>query len=208
MSILPSAVDRLATVAIAAFAFAVVPLSAAAATAGAVAPEFKLTDTAGRTVQLADFRGKYVVLEWTNPECPFVNKHYGSGNMQSLQKEWGAKDVVWLSINSTNAGHPEYKTPAEMAAWMRDKGAAQKATLLDGTSATGKAYGARTTPQMAVVDPSGRLIYTGAIDDRRSANPADVKGAHNYVRAALTEALAGKPVTTAATTPYGCSVKY
>ena len=208
MSILTPAVDRFAAVVIAAAVFAVAPFTAVAATAGAAAPEFKLTDTAGRTVQLADFRGKFVVLEWTNPECPFVNKHYTSGNMQGLQKEWGAKDVVWLSINSTNAGHPEYKTPAEMAAWMRDKGAAQKATLLDGTSATGKAYGARTTPQMAVVDPSGRLIYTGAIDDRRSANPADVKGANNYVRAALTEALAGKPVTTPATTPYGCSVKY
>ena len=201
-------VDRLAVTAIAAAAFALAPLSAAAAAPGTPAPDFKLADTAGKPVQLADFRGKFVVLEWTNPECPFVRKHYVSGNMQGLQKEWGAKDVVWLSINSTNASHPEHKTPAEMADWMRAQGAAQKATLLDGTSATGKAYNARTTPQMVVVDPTGRLIYNGAIDDRRSSNPADVKVANNYVRAALTEAMAGKPVTTPTTTPYGCSVKY
>ena len=186
-------------------------LAAGAAVAqvpGAPAPGFTLNDTAGKPLQLADFRGRFVVLEWTNPECPFVQKHYVSGNMQELQKEWGAKDVVWLSINSTNASHPEHKTPAEMADWMRAQGAAQKATLLDGTSATGKAYGARTTPQMVVVDPAGRLIYNGAIDDRRSSNPADAKVANNYVRAALTEAMAGKPVTTPSTTPYGCSVKY
>jgi len=208
MSIRTPVVDRLAVTAIAAAVFAVAPLSATAATPGGPAPDFKLADTAGKPVQLADFRGKFVVLEWTNPECPFVRKHYVSGNMQGLQKEWGAKDVVWLSINSTNASHPEHKTPAEMADWMRAQGAAQKATLLDGTSATGKAYNARTTPQMVVVDPSGRLIYNGAIDDRRSANPADAKVANNYVRAALTEAMAGKPVTTPSTTPYGCSVKY
>ena len=186
-------------------------LAAAAANAqtpGAVAPGFTLTDTGGRTVQLADYRGKYVVLEWTNPECPFVRKHYGSGNMQSLQKEWNARDVVWLSINSTNANHPEWKTPAQMAEWIRTQGAAPSAALLDGTSATGRAYAAKTTPHMFVVDPAGAVLYNGAIDDRRSANPADAKAARNYVRAALTEALAGKPVTVATTTPYGCSIKY
>jgi peroxiredoxin len=182
--------------------------AAAAQAPGAPAPGFTLNDTAGRPVALADYRGKYVVLEWTNPECPFVRKHYGSNNMQSLQKEWGDRGVVWLSINSTNASHAEFKTGEQMADWMRAQGSAQKATLQDGTSATGRAYGARTTPQMVVVDPAGKVIYNGAIDDKRSANPADVKGAHNYVRAALGEALAGKPVTTASTTPYGCSVKY
>ena len=177
-------------------------------TPGSPAPDFTLADTTGKSVQLADYRGKFVVLEWTNPECPFVRKHYVSSNMQDLQKEWGAREVVWLSINSTNASHPEWKTPGQMADWMRAQGAAQKATLQDGTSATGRAYGAKTTPQMFVIDPAGKVLYNGAIDDRRSANPADAKAARNYVRAALTEALAGRPVSVAATTPYGCSVKY
>ena len=175
---------------------------------GAPAPGFTINDTEGKPVALADYKGKYVVLEWTNPECPFVQKHYVSRNMQGLQKEWGDQGVVWLSINSTNANHAEFKTGAQMANWMRAQGAAQKATLLDSSSATGRAYGAKTTPQMFVIDPTGKVIYNGAIDDKRSANPADAKGANNYVRAALTEPLAGKPVTTAATSPYGCSVKY
>ncbi len=183
-------------------------LPALAAAPGAAAPDFTVADTAGKPVKLADDRGKFVVLEWTNPECPFVRKHYGSQNMQGLQKEWGAKDVVWLTINSTNASHSEYKTPDEMASWMRAQGAAPKATLIDGTSATARAYGAKNTPHMFVIDPAGKLVYDGAIDDKRSTDPADVKIAHNYVRAALTEATAGKPVTTASTTPYGCTMKY
>jgi hypothetical protein len=137
-----------------------------------------------------------------------VRKHYDSGNMQGLQKEWGAKEVVWLAVNSTNQGSSEYKNPAQMSGWMRTHGAAPAATLLDGTSAAGRAYEAKTTPHMFVVDPAGKVIYAGAIDDKRSANPADAKTANNYVRAALTEALAGKPVSVASTTPYGCSVKY
>ena len=153
------------------------------------APDFALTDATGKTVKLSDYRGKYVVLEWTNPECPFVRKHYNSGNMQGLQKEWGARDVVWLAVNSTNQSSYEYKTPQQMGEWMAAKDAAPKAALVDGTSATGRAYGAKTTPHMFVVDPAGNVIYNGAIDDRRSANPADAKVANNYVRAALTEAL-------------------
>ena len=181
---------------------------ALASAPGTAAPDFTIVDTAGKPVKLADYRGKFVVLEWTNPECPFVRKHYDSGNMQSLQKEWGGKGVVWLAINSTRSGHSEFKTGPEMAGWMRAQDAAPAATLIDGTTATGRAYGARTTPHMFVVDPAGTLIYNGAIDDRRSANPADAKVANNYVRAALTQATAGKPVAVANTVPYGCSVKY
>jgi AhpC/TSA family len=199
---------------IVALAFSVVSavwLVAAPASAqapGAAAPAFSLADTTGKTVQLADYRGRYVVLEWTNPECPFVRKHYSSGNMQGLQKEWGARDVVWLSIDSTNADSSEFKTPTQLAEWMHAQGAMPKAALVDGTSSTGRAYAARTTPHMFVIDPSGSVIYNGAIDDRRSTNPADAKNARNYVRAALTEAMAGKPVTVASTSPYGCSIKY
>jgi peroxiredoxin len=172
---------------------ALAPAAAFAQSPGAVAPAFTLTDTAGRNVQLADYRGKYIVLEWTNPECPFVRKHYTSGNMQGLQKEWGAREVVWLSINSTNTNNSEFKTPAEMAKWMGSQGAAQNATLIDSTSATGRAYAARATPHMFVIDPAGNVLYNGAIDDRRTANPADAKTAHNYVRAALTGRCPGNP---------------
>ena len=199
---------RLFPMSLSVLAAALLVPAAFAQSPGAAAPAFTLADTTGKTVRLADYRGKYVVLEWTNPECPFVRKHYTSGNMQDLQRQWGARDVVWLSINSTNAGHPEFKTPAQMARWIEQQGAAPKATLIDGESATGRAYAARTTPHMFVIDPAGTVLYNGAIDDRRSSNPADAKAARNYVRAALTEAMAGRPVTVASTSPYGCSVKY
>jgi peroxiredoxin len=189
-------------------ALALAALPAAAAAPGAAAPDFALTDTAGKQVKLADYKGKFVVLEWTNPDCPFVQAQYNADAMQALQKEAGAKDVVWLSINSTNQGHSEYKTPAQMNAWMSEKKAAPKAVLLDGTSAAGRAYAAKTTPHMFVVDPAGKIVYAGAIDDKRSARESDRKTANNYVRAALSEAMAGKPVTVASTSPYGCSVKY
>lgn len=178
------------------------------ATPGWAAPEFTVNDAAGKPVKLADFRGKHVVLEWTNPECPFVRKHYTSRNMQSLQKEFGARDVVWLSINSTRRSHSEFKSGEDMTRWMASQGGLPAAVLIDDTSRAGRAYTAVTTPHMFVVDPSGKLVYAGAIDDKRSANPADAKTAHNYVRAALTESLAGKPVRQPSTTPYGCSVKY
>ena len=187
---------------------AFVAAGAIASTPGAPAPDFSVTDTAGKAVKLSDYKGKFVVLEWTNPECPFVQKHYNSKNMQDLQKEWGAKDVVWLTINSTNQTNSEFKTGAQMDAWLKTQGAAPKSALIDSSSATGRAYAAKTTPHMFVVDPTGKVLYNGAIDDKRSANPADAKTAKNYVRAALTEATAGKPVTVASTTPYGCSVKY
>ena len=194
-----------ACVLVAAASFAI---AAGAATPGKPAPEFTINDAGGKPVKRADQRGKFVVLEWTNPECPFVRKHYVSGNMQGLQKEFGGKDVVWLSVNSTRRNHPEFKTGAQMTQWMKEHGASPQAVLIDETSATGQAYSARTTPHMYVIDPAGTLIYAGAIDDKRSSNPADAKTANNFVRAALTEARAGKPVTTPSTTPYGCSVKY
>jgi peroxiredoxin len=182
--------------------------AAFAATPGQPAPDFTVNDASGKPVKLSEFRGKHVVLEWTNPECPFVQKHYNAKNMQSLQKEFGARDVVWLSVNSTNRNHAEYMDGTQMAAWMQKQGGVPRAVLIDDTSATGRAYAARTTPHMFVIDPAGKVVYAGAIDDKRSANPADVPVAKNFVRAALTESLAGKPVTTASTTPYGCSVKY
>jgi peroxiredoxin len=181
---------------------------AGATTPGAMAPEFTVADATGKPVRLADHRGKFVVLEWTNPECPFVRKHYSSRNMQDLQKEWGAKDVVWLSVNSTRQGHYEYRSGPQMQQWMTSQGAAPQAILIDAKSEVGGAYAAKTTPHMFVISPEGKVLYNGAIDDKRSANPADARTANNYVRAALTEAKAGKPVTVASTTPYGCSVKY
>jgi alkyl hydroperoxide reductase subunit AhpC len=187
---------------------AVLAAPAFAATVGQPAPDFSAPDLSGKPVKLSDYRGKFVVLEWTNPECPFVRKHYDSANMQGLQKQYGAKDVVWLSVNSTNRNHAEYSTGARMTAWMQQQGGAPKAVLIDDTSATGRTYAARTTPHMFVIDPAGKIVYAGAIDDKRSANPADTKTAKNFVRAALDESLAGKPVSVASTAPYGCSVKY
>jgi peroxiredoxin len=198
---------RLTTI-LASSALALAAHGAFAASAGQAAPDFTVTDSTGKAVRLSDFKGKFVVLEWTNPECPFVRKHYDSANMQSLQKEWGAKDVVWLSVNSTNQSSFEYKTGAQMNSWMQAQGAAQKAVLIDSNSATGRQYAAKTTPHMFVVDPKGQIVYAGAIDDKRSARPEDVKTSSNYVRLALSEAMAGKPVSTPNTTPYGCSVKY
>ena len=175
---------------------------------GQPAPAFTLTAVDGKPVSLADFCGRYVVLEWNNPHCPFVVKHYGSGNMQSLQKRFAADNVAWLVINSTHAGHSEYMGPAALAAWMKEQGAAPTAVMLDVEGKTGRAYGARVTPHMYIVDPSGTLVYAGAIDDKRSANAADIKTANNFVVQAFTEARAGKPLTAASTTAYGCSIKY
>lgn len=171
------------------------------ASVGQSAPEFKLKDTAGKEQSLAAYKGKFVVLEWVNPDCPFVKKHYDSSNMQATQKAAEDKGVVWLSV-STNG-----KSGADLAAWTKEKGATPTATLLD-DGKVGKAYGARTTPHMYVINPEGKLVYAGAIDNKPTANQADVKGATNYVTAALGEAMAGKAVSKATSEPYGCSVKY
>ena len=181
---------------------------ALAATVGAAAPDFQLKDTSGKLVKLADFKGRHVVLEWTNPGCPFVVKHYGSQNMQGLQKEYTANNVVWLSVSSTAKGHHDHLEPAALAARYKEWGSAQTAVLMDDAGTVGKAYAARTTPHMVVIDPAGKLVYAGGIDDKRSADPADVKDAKNFVRAALGESMAGKPVSTPTAAPYGCSVKY
>lgn len=180
----------------------------AAATVGQPAPTFTATDTSGKTVSLADFKGKHVVLEWVNPGCPYVVKHYSSANMQGTQKDATAKGVVWLSINSTATEHGDYKAPAAMAQWMQGQKAAATATLMDADGKVGRAYGARTTPHMYIVDPKGTLVYAGAIDSKPSSNPADVASATNHVKVALSEALAGKAISQPATRPYGCSVKY
>jgi peroxiredoxin len=180
----------------------------AAATVGQPAPTFTATDTSGKTVSLADFKGKHVVLEWVNPGCPYVVKHYSSANMQGTQKDATAKGVVWLSINSTATEHGDYKAPAAMAQWMQGQKAAATATLMDADGKVGRAYGARTTPHMYIVDPKGTLVYAGAIDSKPSSSPADVATATNHVKVALSEALAGKAISQPVTRPYGCSIKY
>lgn len=182
--------------------------AANAATVGQAAPAFELKDVGGRTVRLADFKGRPVVLEWTHPGCPFVAKHYGSQNMQGLQKDFTAKGVVWLSISSTAPGNPEHLAPAPLAAKYQAWGASATGLLIDDSGAVGKAYAAKTTPHLFVIDPKGTLVYAGGIDDKGSTNPADVKDAKNYVRAALDELLAGKAVSVPTARPYGCSVKY
>jgi len=182
--------------------------SAMAGIVGQPAPDFTLTDLQGKSVTLSSFKGKFVVLEWVNPECPFVYKHYSSDNMQRLQREATGKQVTWLSINSTRKTHSDFYTPEQMRTWSAEQKAAPSATLLDPDGKVGKLYGARTTPHMYIINPKGELIYAGAIDSKRSSNPSDVDSATNYVRVALNEAWAGKPVTTTATSPYGCSVKY
>jgi len=185
-----------------------VSLPTLAATAGQAAPNFTLTDTQSKAVQLSDFKGRYVVLEWTNPQCPFVRNHYNTHNMQALQESWGPRGVVWLSIDSSNKSSWSFMPPAKLDAWMHERGAAQKAVLVDGESAVAKLYQAKTTPHMFVVDPEGKIVYAGAIDDRPSTRPADPPAANNYVRAALTQATAGIPVSTPNSTPYGCSIDY
>jgi hypothetical protein len=179
-----------------------------AATAGQSAPNFALVDTQGKSIQLSDFKGKYVVLEWTNPSCPFVRNQYRTRNMQGLQESWGPRGVVWLSLDSSNRSSSDYMPPAELGEWMQARGAAQKAVLIDPDSAVARLYQAKTTPHMFVINPEGTIVYAGAIDDRPSTRPEDPPVAHNYVRAALTEAMSGMAVTTAASTPYGCSIKY
>lgn len=179
----------------------------AAALIGQPAPAFSLTDTGGKPVQLSQFKGKPVVLEWLNPGCPFVRKHY-QGNMQSLQKTYTGKGVAWLAINSTSDASADYLSPPQLARWMNDQGAAATATLMDEEGTVGAAYGARVTPHMYLIDANGILVYAGGIDSIASARVADIDKATNYVRQGLDELLAGKPVSKSTSLPYGCSIKY
>jgi len=200
----PAALATLALVASIAFARD----AAADAIVGQPAPAFTLTGTDGKQHALADYQGKYVVLEWINHDCPFVKKHYGSGNMQKLQKKWTEQGVVWLSVNSSAPGKQGNYPPEKANALTQEKSAMPTALLLDPDGTVGKAYGAKTTPHMYVIDPQGKLVYAGGIDDKPSTEAADIPSSRNHVDHALTEALAGQPVSVATTTPYGCAVKY
>jgi len=175
---------------------------------GQPAPDFTLTDIGGTKHSLSEFKGKTVVLEWTNPECPFVVKHYESGNMPATQKAATGAGVVWLTINSGHSGAEGDFDAKQVAAWTKKNGAAPTAYFRDQDGKVGRLYGAKTSPHMFVINPEGKLVYNGAIDSIRSAEQSDIPKATNYVSAALAAVKAGKPVEKAATQPYGCSVKY
>ena len=198
----------LASLITASLSFVAASSAHAVATVGQPAPGFALNDTNGKAVNLADYKGKTVVLEWHNPDCPFVKKHYDSANMQGLQSKYTRDGVVWLSVSSTEPGHQDYKKPDVINALLKTSKASPTAYLMDESGSAGKSYGARTTPHMYVINPQGSLVYAGGIDDKRSANVADIKSARNFVAAALDDMKAGKPVSVATSTPYGCSVKY
>lgn len=175
---------------------------------GTTAPDFSLTDSKGKTQTVSQYKGKYVVLEWFNPDCPFVKKHYGSGNMQKLQEEFTAKGVVWLSIDSSAPGLEGNLTAEQAEKKIAELKSKQTALVLDPDGKAGHTYGAKNTPHMFVINPEGKIIYEGAIDSKASPNPADIASSTNYVKVALDESLAGKTVSNANTKPYGCSVKY
>jgi hypothetical protein len=189
-------------------ALAIAAPAAAAPVVGQPAPAFTAVDGEGRTRSLAEFKGKTVVLEWTNGGCPYVQKHYGSGAMQGLQKSATKDGVVWLTLVSSAPGKQGYVAPAAAKGWKSETGAGSTALLLDPAGTVGKTYDARTTPHMYVVDRSGKLVYMGGIDDKPTAEPSSLKGAKNYVAAALAEVKAGRAVATPVSKPYGCSVKY
>ena len=197
-----------------AYSFALVAAALAAAPAlappqiGKPAPNFRLSDVNGRAVSLADFRGKTVVIEWNTPECHFVRKQYGSGNMQKTQAAAKKEGVVWLSINSSAPGKQGHMNAAQAKEVVAAQKAQPTAYLLDPDGAVGKTYDAKTTPHMYIVNKAGALVYAGGIDDKPTPNPADVNGARNHVLAALGELKAGKAVSVPTSRPYGCSVKY
>jgi peroxiredoxin len=201
MSLLRSAATAMA-------GFLMTAAAHAAPEVGKPAPDFSAVDSNGKAVKLSDYKGKIVVLEWTNDGCPYVQKHYSSKNMQTLQKEETAKGIVWLTVISSAPGEQGYLKGDEANKLTKSRGAAPTAVLLDPEGKVGRLYDARTTPHMFIVNPEGSLVYMGGIDDKPTTNPADIKTAKNFVRAALDSVAAGKRVERAITRPYGCSVKY
>src|SRR5712675_296556 len=177
--------------------------SAFAVKVGDPAPGFTAVDSNGKQQRLSDYKGKYVVLEWHNQGCPYTKKHYESGNMQRLQKEWTAKGVVWLTVISSAQGMQGFVTPSQENDYVKSMKAAPTAVLMDPGGSLGHLYSAKTTPHMFIVDPSGTLIYNGAIDDHPTSDASDIPASRNYVSAALQEALAGKQISEPATRPYG-----
>lgn len=188
--------------------FLAVPNSYADVKNNEAAPDFKLTDSNGKEHSLSDYKGKYVILEWVNYECPFVKKHYQSGNMQSLQKDLVSDQVVWLSINSSAEGKQGFYPPAQINEILANSDAHPTAYLIDSAGTVGQLYGAKTTPHMFIIDPQGNLIYQGAIDSKPTFEPKDIPTSTNYVRDAITAAQKGGAIDPQSTTPYGCSVKY
>lgn len=180
----------------------------AEAVPGQDAPAASFVCTGGKSHSVADFKGKYVVFEWTNPGCPFVRKHYGSGNMQKLQKELTGQGVVWLTVNSAAAGKAGHMTAAKWDVLAKEQGAAASARVVDESGEVGRAFGAKTTPHMFVVGPDGKVLYTGALDDKPTTDAADLASAVNHVKQAIEESKAGRTVSNPRTPPYGCGVKY
>jgi peroxiredoxin len=180
----------------------------ALSTVGESAPALQLRDIHGKSISLSEYRGKTVVVEWFNPNCPFVQKHYSSNNMQALQSKYARQGVAWLVVNSTHPSHQDYLEPNKLSERFTQMKGHASAVLMDAEGKAGQAWGAKTTPHMFIVDPQGKLVYAGGIDDKRSSNPDDVKTAKNYVAVALDQLKAGKAVTENNTRPYGCSVKY
>ena len=183
-------------------------LPARAARVGQPAPDFSLPDTGGKAVRLADFRGRVVVLEWPNPGCPFVRKHYESGNMGATQKLARDQGVAWLAINSTETASGDYLEPPRLADWLKQHQGVSTAVLMDPEGTTGRAYDAKTTPHLYIVDPQGMLVYAGGIDSIASARVSDIEKATNHVKAALADIAAKRPIAQAVTKPYGCTIKY
>jgi peroxiredoxin len=175
---------------------------------GEATPDFTLTDSYGKTHSLSEFKGKTVILEWTNHDCPFVKKHYDSSNMQQLQKKYTEKDVVWLSIISSAEGKQGFVSADQANKLTATRKASPSFVLFDNDGAVGKSYGAKTTPHMYIINAEGKLIYKGGIDSIQSADQADIAKAVNYVDKAMSEHLSGKPVSETTTLPYGCSIKY
>ncbi len=193
---------------VAVLAMLAAPLLISAAKIGAAAPDFTASASNGKSYRLADFRGKFVVLEWHNSGCPYTRKHYESGNMQRLQKEWTGRGVIWFTVISSAPGTQGYVTADQENAYMSRMHAEPTAALLDASGDLGHMYDAKTTPHMIVINPAGNIIYDGAIDDHPTSDQSDIANSKNFVNEALTEAMAGKPVDSPVTRPYGCSVKY